>query len=73
VDRYTVRIIHTESGRVDLEMKNMGQRHATKVKQGAEINLDHENYHVEIDKQEEEELDPPLFDDNADEEEDDNV
>ena len=73
MDRYTVRIIHTESGRVDLTMKAMTLRRAEKVRDGAEINLDHENYHVEIDNEEEEELDPPLFDDNADEEEDDNV
>ncbi len=91
MDKYIVKIVNTESGKIDLTMKDMTRRFAEKVKRGAEINLDHENYHVEIDKQEEDDEDqhpmrseadqryrddypdPPLFDDNADQEEDDNV
>jgi hypothetical protein len=43
-----VEIVETETGKVEKRMGPMSERKAEKVEDGANINLDHENYHTRI-------------------------
>jgi hypothetical protein len=45
---YFVEIIERESGNVETRMGPMDKRRAERVKQGADINLDHDNFVVKI-------------------------
>ena len=46
--QYTVNIYHTTTGELVKQMGPMGQRKADKVYAGAWINLNHGEYHIDI-------------------------
>ena len=51
--QYTVNIYHTETGELVKKMGPMSERKADKVYEGASRNLNHDEYHIEIDPVEE--------------------
>ena len=46
--QYTVNIYHTTTGELVKQMGPMSERKADKVYAGASINLNHDEYHIEI-------------------------
>ena len=46
--QYTVNIYHTTTGELVTQMGPMGERKADKVYAGASINLNHDEYHIDI-------------------------
>jgi len=53
--QYTVSIYHTETGELVKKMGPMSERKADKVYDGASRNLNHDEYHIEIDRVEDSE------------------
>jgi hypothetical protein len=48
IKKVWVEIVETETGKVETRMGGLSERTAERVERGANINLDHEHYHVRV-------------------------